>query len=105
MEVPLTDDALTLTILREIRDEIRDTRVELGSRIDQTNSRLDQVSIDLGSRLDHVESAILGLAEQQSFVVRWLKAGTRRDRHMERDVIKLTGRVDAIEARLPDLED
>ena len=79
----MTDDALTLTVLREIRDEIRTTNVRLG----------------------RVETAILDLAEQQSFVVRWLRAGTRRDRRLEEDIVKLTARVDAVEARLPAVEE
>jgi len=97
----LADDALTLTVLLEIRDEIRttnvrldETRNELGARIDQTNDRLG-----------HIETAMLDLAEQQSFVVQWLKAGTNRDRRLEEDLIKLTARLAAVEARLPATEE
>jgi hypothetical protein len=93
-EMPLTDDALTITVLREIRDEIRETRADLGARLDQTNQRLG-----------HLEEAMVELAQQQGFVVRWLKAGTRRDRRIEEDLLKLTTRVDAIEARLPNTEE
>jgi len=84
----LSDDAVTLAVLREIRDEIRSTRVDLTARIDETNSRLG-----------HLESAMVDLAQQQQFVVRWLKAGTRRDRRFERDLIALTARVDRLESR------
>ena len=79
----------TVQILREIRDEVRSTRVELSSRIDQTNSRLDQV-----------EHALVDLAEQQRFLVHHAKALTERDRRIELDVDKLAERVDAIEDRL-----
>jgi predicted nucleic acid-binding Zn-ribbon protein len=39
---------LTISILREIRDEIRKTN----ERLDQTNERLDQTRSDLSARLD-----------------------------------------------------
>jgi hypothetical protein len=52
-----------------------------------------------------VESAVLELAQQQTFVVRWIKAGSRRERRLETDLLKLEKRVDAIEARLPDAEE
>lgn len=48
---------LTIEILKSIRDEIRDTRTELTSRIDQTNARLDVVREELSGRID-------GLARQ-----------------------------------------
>jgi chromosome segregation ATPase len=121
-EVPLADDALTLMVLTEIRDELRSTRVDLNSRLDETNSRLDETNSRLdetnkrldeangslgeaNGRLGHLETAMVELAQQQSFVVRWLKAGTRRDRRIQDDLVKLTARVDAIESRLPDAEE
>jgi chromosome segregation ATPase len=108
LEVPLTDDALTLTILTEIRDEIRSTRHDLNARLDQTNARLDQTNVRLdetNQRLGHLETTMSELAQQQTFVVRWLKAGTRRDRRIEQDLVKLTARVDALEARSPTAEE
>ncbi|MBX3232875.1 MAG: hypothetical protein KIT84_42365 [Labilithrix sp.] len=42
---------LTTRILIEIRDEMRKTREELGSRIDKTNERLDKTN----ERLDRLE--------------------------------------------------
>ncbi len=53
---------LTVRILTEIRDEIRQTNV----RLDQTNSRLDGTNV----RLDKVEEALLELATQQRFIVK-----------------------------------
>lgn len=41
---------LTIEILRQIRDEVRLTRVELSERIDRTNERLDRTN----ERLDQV---------------------------------------------------
>ncbi|MEM9068795.1 MAG: hypothetical protein AAGE52_09825 [Myxococcota bacterium] len=90
------NDEITIAVLREIRDEIRgtreeirSTRTELGARIDATNERLGAV-----------EGAVLELAEQQRFVVRWLKADHARGGRVEADVEDLKGRVDRIEARL-----
>jgi len=51
-------------ILREIRDEVR-----------QTNARLDQTN----ARLGVIETTVLELAEQQRFVVRHLKSLADRD--------------------------
>jgi cob(I)alamin adenosyltransferase len=99
--VPLTDDALTLAVLREIRDEL----VSLGGRVDDTRRELSSGIDVTNSRLSHVESAVLELAQQQTFVVRWIKAGSRRERRLETDLLKLEKRVDAIEARLPDAEE
>ena len=74
-------DEVTVAVLREIQDEIRSTRTELSARIGQTNERLDGMHESLSSRVDEtnervgrVETALLDLAEQQRFVVRWLKA-------------------------------
>ncbi len=106
--MPLTDDALMLGVLREIRDELRETRVDLTSRLDETNARLDVTNARLdetNQRLGHLELTMVDLAQQQTFVVRWLKAGTRRDRQIENDLVKLAARVDAIEARMPDREE
>lgn len=87
----MTEDSLTVAILKDIRDGVRDISV----RLDQTNVRLDQTN----ERLGHVENALLELAQQQTFMIRWLKAGAARDRRLERDLIKLEKRVDALEDR------
>ena len=73
----------TLTVLREIRDEIR-----------ATNERLDATN----ERLGHVELGLLDLAEQQRFVVRYLRAGSDRDHRFEQDLAALRTRVEALEA-------
>jgi septal ring factor EnvC (AmiA/AmiB activator) len=104
-------ESLTVEILKQIRDEIRTTRVDLVGRIDQTNQRLDQTNQRLdqtnqrldqtNQRLDQVETTLLDLAEQQRFVVRHLKALADRDSRLEREIDDLRSRVDAIESRLP----
>lgn len=83
----------TLAVLREIRDEIRATN----SRLDATNSNLGSMN----ERLGHVELGLLDLAEQQRFVVRYLRAGSDRDHRFEQDLAALRSRVDALEAARP----
>jgi uncharacterized protein involved in exopolysaccharide biosynthesis len=94
----VTDSDLTLAVLREIRDELKSTRADLSSRIDQTNERLDQTN----ARLSGLEGAMQDLAVQQRFVVKWLKAGTRRDHKLEADVAELRARVGVLEERVLD---
>ena len=51
-------DVLTLRLLEQIRDELRTTREELGSRIEQTRdelgARIDQNREELGSRIENL---------------------------------------------------
>ena len=84
---------LTIEILKDIRSEIRNTN----QRLDTTNQRLDTVESTLTHRLGAVETALLDLAEQQRFVVRYTKAIAERDGRIE-------GRVDALETRVDRLE-
>ena len=79
----------------ELRDEIRGVRIELGARLDVTNERLDTNN----QRLDLVESTLLDLAEQQRFVVRYTKAISERDAHLEPRVSALEDRVDKLESK------
>jgi hypothetical protein len=79
----------------ELRDEIRGVRIELGARLDVTNERLDTNN----QRLDLVESTLLDLAEQQRFVVRYTKAISERDAHLEPRVSVLEARVDKLESK------
>jgi septal ring factor EnvC (AmiA/AmiB activator) len=76
---------LTVKILREIRDEIRNTN----QRLDQTNQRLDKV-----------DGTLLDLAEQQRFVVRYVKALSERDSRMDVDVADLRARVEVLEKKV-----
>lgn len=78
-------DPEAIQLLREIRDESR-----------QTNTRLDQAN----ARLEVVETTVLELAEQQRFVVRYLRSLSERDRTLDDDLHELRRRVDEIEARL-----
>lgn len=95
---------ITVEILKDIRDEIRSTNQRLdvsNNRLDSVEStlttRLGAVESTLTTRLGAVESALLDLAEQQRFVVRYTKAMAERDSRLE-------GRVSALETRVDKLE-
>jgi chromosome segregation ATPase len=105
----MTSD-VTVEILREIRDEIRGTRHELRSeleelRVDLGSARLElkaelgATRQELSERLASVEGATLDVAQQQRFVVRYLKGLTARDRHLEAQVAQLEGRVEVLEKK------
>jgi len=79
---------VTVEILKDIRDEMRGMRAEqVGMRAEQvqTNKRLDVVLLDL--------------AEQQRFVVRYMRAISERDAHLEPRVSSLESRVDKLESK------
>ena len=82
---------MTVEILKDIRDEIRGVR---GEQI-QTNQRLELMT----QRIDLVETTLLDLAEQQRFVVRYTKAISERDTHLETRVISLESRVGKLESK------
>jgi hypothetical protein len=91
---------LMIEILKDIRTEIRSTNQRLDTanqRLDSTNQRLDAVESTLTHRLGAVETALLDLAEQQRFVVRYTKSIAERDG-------RLDGRVSALETRVDELE-
>ena len=79
---PVNPSDLMLRILEQIRDELRSTRVELSSRIEQTNSRLGDV-----------EGTLVELATQQRATVRYLRE------HVAGDIADLRRRVEILEAR------
>ena len=97
----MADADLTVAILREIRDEIRTTRVELKGEIGATNHRLDGVNAKLDgvndrvdgvcSRLDVVEVTLKDLAGQQLLLTRYIKNVV--DRH-DTAIDELRGRID-----------
>lgn len=99
-------DPEAVQILRDIRDEARQTNARLDqtvARLDQTNARLDVAvaGIDLtNTRLGAVETTLVELAEQQRFVVRYLRTLSERDGRLDEDVSDLQRRVERIEQRL-----
>ena len=82
---------VTVEILKDIRDEMRGMRAEQV----QTNQRLAQTN----QRLDVVETTLLDLAEQQRFVVRYMRAASERDAHLEPRVSNLEARVEKLESK------
>lgn len=94
----MADADLTVSILREIRDEIRTTRTELKAEIRGTNDRLDHTNTRLdvtNARLEVVEHTVKDAAGQLVLVTRYLKNVT--DRHDEA-IDELRDRVEHLEA-------
>jgi len=100
---------ITIEILKDIRDEIRELRADTNARLDATNARLGMVESTLTQRLGAVESTLtqrlgavestlLDLAQQQRFVVRYTKAISEREIRLEPRVSALEGRVDKLES-------
>jgi hypothetical protein len=82
---------ITVEILKDIREEMRGTREEIrGMRAEQ---------IQTNHRLDVVETTLLDLADQQRFVVRYLRAISERDAQLEPRVSRLEARVDKLESK------
>jgi hypothetical protein len=75
---------ITVEILKDIRDEMRGMRGE---------------QVKTNQRLDVVETTLLDLAEQQRFVVRYMRAISERDAHLEPRVSSLEARVDKLESK------
>ena len=106
----MSGDDLTVSILREIRDEIRTTRTDLGSRIDATNQRLDAglgaINERLGetnARLDEtngrlavVETTLKDFAGQHLLLTRYVKNTV--DRHDDA-IDDLRDRVEKLETQ------
>lgn len=96
----MTSDDVTVSILREIRDEIRSTREELGGRIDALGVELSATREELSGRITALDTTMHELAQQQRFVVKYTRALAERDNHHDHDIADLRARVDAIEAKL-----
>ena len=79
---------VTVEILKGIRDEIRGLRAETNERLDVNNQRLHTV-----------EKALLDLAEQQRFVVRYTRAISERESRLEPRVVDLETRVEKLESK------
>jgi hypothetical protein len=90
---------VTIEILKDIRDEIRNTNQRLDSVESTLTHRLGAVESTLTHRLGAVESTLLDLAEQQRFVVRYTKAIAERDGHLDGRVSGLETRVDKLESK------
>ncbi len=113
----MEENSLTLAILREIRDEVRSTRVELSQRIDQTNERLDQTNerldqtnerLDLSNeRLDSVVreqirqgTTLIEMQRVQEKMVDAVVGLDRRQMSMERTMGQVVTEIQKVNARL-----
>lgn len=107
---------LTIEILKTIRDEIRTTNsrletmgADLGRRIDQTNSRLDETNsrldtmgADLGRRIVESELRTATALTDLAGTVRDLTTLLRTQADLRPRVEKCEKDIDALKARLPD---
>jgi len=89
---------ITVEILKDIRDEMRGSRGEMRSiREEMQGMRAEQMQTN--NRLDIVETTLLDLADQQRFVVRYLRTISERDIRLEPRVSSLEARVDKLESK------
>jgi len=91
---------ITIEILKDIRDDIRGVRSgvhEVGAQLHDLRTEVHDLRSDTNKRFALVEAAILDLAEQHRFVVRYTKAIADRDGQLEPRVSALESRVDKLE--------
>jgi outer membrane murein-binding lipoprotein Lpp len=86
---------ITIEILKDIRDDIRGVR----SEVRDLRGEVHDLRSDTNKRSALVEAAILDLAEQHRFVVRYTKAMADRDGQLEPRVSALESRVDKLETK------
>ncbi len=114
----MDNNDITIEILKEIRDEIRNTNGRIdttNTRLDQTNERLDQTNVKLGQlghdlegKIDHLRSDLVTrMAETEIRTATALSdvAGTMRDvRDLLRDRFDLRDRVERCERDIDELK-
>ena len=86
---------ITIEILKDIRDEIRGVR----SGVHEVGAEVHELRSDTNKRFALVEAAILDLAEQHRFVVRYTKAIADREGPLEPRISSLESRVDKLESK------
>ena len=93
---------ITVEILKDIRDDIRGVRSEvhdLRGDVHDLRTEVHDLRSDTNKRFALVEAALLDLAEQHRFVVRYTKAIADRDGQLEPRVTSLESRVDKLESK------
>jgi polyhydroxyalkanoate synthesis regulator phasin len=93
---------LTIEILKDIREDIRGVRSgvhDVRAEVHDLRSEVHDLRADTNKRFALVEAAILDLAEQHRFVVRYTKAIADRDGQLEPRVSALESRVDKLETK------
>ncbi|MBI2897335.1 MAG: hypothetical protein HYY06_27505 [Deltaproteobacteria bacterium] len=98
------DGEMMVAILREIRDEIRNTRGDLSKRIDETNARLEQTNARLeqtNARLEDVRDElgrrIVESEMRTASAITDLAGAVHSVRDLLRDRLDLRDRVDRCE--------
>ena len=98
----MAGDDLTIEILKDIRDDIRGVRSgvhEVRGEVHDLRTEVQDLRTDTNKRLALVEGAILELAEQHRFVVRYTKTIADRDGQLEPRVSALETRVNKLESK------
>ena len=93
---------ITIEILKDIRDDIRGVKSgvhEVRAEVHGLRTEVHELRSDTNKRFALVEAAILDLAEQHRFVVRYTKVIADRDGQLEPRVIALESRVDKLESK------
>ena len=93
---PLDPTDVTIEILKDIRDEVRQTRTDLSSRIDATNERIDGLSRRVVESEVRTATAIADLAGAVSEMTGVLRAShdlRPRVERCEQDIAELKKRV------------
>jgi len=93
---------ITIEILKDIRDDIRGVRSgvhEVRTEVHDLRTEVQDLRTDTNKRFALVEAAILDLAEQHRFVVRYTKAIADRDGQLEPRVSALESRVNKLESK------
>jgi hypothetical protein len=93
---------ITIEILKDIRDDIRGVRSgvhDVRTEVHDLRTEVHELRSDTNKRFALVEAAILDLAEQHRFVVRYTKVIADRDGPLEPRVIALESRVHKLESK------
>jgi uncharacterized coiled-coil DUF342 family protein len=109
MEIAMSEDSLTVHILRDLRDELRSTGDELRQRIDSMNQRIDhlehgfraELRTEIAAVRDHIVESELRMATR--FVEQ--TAATRDLYDLLNANLQLRDRVERCEHDIADLKD
>lgn len=101
----MAESDITVEILKDIRGELRATNqrlatveVQLGGVQEQLGGMQQQLG-GMQQQLGVVGTALLDLAEQQRFVVRYTKVLSERDSRLDARMSALETRVDRLESK------
>lgn len=93
---------LTIEILKDIRNEIRNTNSRLdqtNSRLDQTNERLERLTVDVNTRLEGIDRRLEGIdGRLEGIDGRLDRVEGRLETHGQA-IVKLIGQVETLNGR------